>query len=209
MGGIQSVMGRALLFFSLSLLSQIFGQVTYAYFALILHVGVPYPSIGDIGYFSSIPLYILGIYNLAKAAGVVITPKLFIQRPKAIIIPTVLLLVGYYLFLKEYSFDWSSPLRVFLDFAYPLGDAIYVSLAILTYILSRKALGGVMKPRILFILFALVFQFITDYTFLYQSSRGIWSGGGMNDYMYLLTYFLMTLALLQFKTVHDQLRSKR
>lgn len=207
-GGTKSILGKAILFFSLSLLSQVFGQITYFYFSFILHVAVPYPSLGDIGYFGSIPLYILGIYYLAIASGIKISPQLFIKKPIAIVIPLFTLFSGYILFLKGYTFDLSGPLKIFLDLGYPLGDAIYVSLAILTYLLTRKVLGGIMKSKILFILFALCCQFITDYTFLFQSSRGIWSSGGINDYMYLTTYFVLTLALLQFKTIYDHLRSK-
>ena len=89
-----------------------------------------------------------------------------------------MLAVGYFLFLQGYEFDWSDPLKVFLDFGYPFGQAIYVSIAILTYLLSRGILGGIMKGKILFILFALCMQFLSDYTFLYQSSKGTWSVGG-------------------------------
>ena len=57
-----------------------------------------------------------------------------------------------------------------------------------------------MKNKILFVLFALVIQFLCDYTFLYQSSKGIWQVGGVNDYMYLVAYFVMTLALINLNT---------
>ena len=36
------------------------------------------------------------------------------------------------------------------------------------------------------------------YTFLYQASRGTWEANGLNDYMYLISYVLMSLAVLQF-----------
>lgn len=206
-GGLQSVMGRALFFFAMGLVGQIFGQFAYGFYPFVLHEFAPYPSLGDLGYFLCIPMYILGIYNLALASGVKVTPQLFLKKPQAIILPAVTLVIGYFLFLSGYVFDWSSPLKIFLDFGYPMGEAIYVSLAVLTYLLSRGVLGGIMKSKILFILFALCFQFVTDYTFLYQSSRGTYSVGGLNDYMYMFSYVLMTLALLQFKTIHDRLRS--
>lgn len=204
-GGLRSVTGKAITMFSSGLFAQVFGQLAYAYFSFYKHIDVPYPSIGDIGYFGSIPLYILGILFLAKASGVKIGLNSFKNKIQAVLIPAGILILGYFLFLQGYKFDWSDPIKIFLDFGYPLGQAIYISFAILTYLLSRGVLGGIMKSRILFILFALCIQFLSDYTFLYQSSRGIWKVGEINDYMYLIAYFLMTLGLIQFKTVLERL----
>lgn len=204
-GLLKSVMGKAILMFSLGLIAQVFGQVVYAYFSFYQHIAVPYPSLGDLGYFGSIPLYIYGVVLLAKASGVSIGLKSFKNKLQAIFIPILVLAVGYYLFLQGYEFNWNDPVKIFLDFGYPFGQAIYISLAFLTYLLSRGVLGGVMKSRVLFLLFALSMQFASDYTFLYQSSRGLWAVGGINDYMYLVAYLLMTLALIQLKTVLDKL----
>lgn len=204
-GGLTSVMGKAMIMFSLGLFAQVFGQIVYAYIAFFKQAEVPYPSLGDLGYFGSIPFYIFGVIYLAHAAGVKIRLKLFMNKIQALIIPLVLLSAGYFLFLRGYEFDWSSPVRIFLDFGYPLGQAIYISLTILTYLFSRGVLGGIMKSKILFILLALVIQFFSDYTFLYQSSHGTWTAGGVNDYMYLVSYFCMAFALIQFEAVYKKL----
>lgn len=205
-GGLGSVMGKAILMFSLGLFAQEFGQIAYAYLSFVKHIEVPYPSIGDLGYFGSIPLYIYGTYLLAKVSGVKVKLRQFKSILQAITIPVLWLAVGYFLFLQGYEFDLSDPLRIFLDFGYPLGQAIYIALAILTYLLSRGVLGGIMKSKVLFVLFALVIQFLSDYTFLYQSSRGVWHVGGVNDYMYLVSYFVMALSLIQFQTVYKKLQ---
>lgn len=204
-GGFKSVMGKAMMMFSFGLLAQEFGQLSYAWYNDIYKVPGPYPSLGDVGYFGSILLYISGVLFLAQASGVKIKLQTFGSRLRAVVIPVALLAVSYFMFLKGYEFEWSQPLKIFLDFGYPFGQAIYISLAILTYLLTRGVLGGLMKSKILFILFALSVQFMSDYTFLYQSSRGIWQVGGLNDYMYLVAYFVMTLALLQFESVYKKL----
>lgn len=208
-GGMKSVMGRAIIMFSLGLFAQVFGQVSYWYYSYYQHIATPYPSIGDLGYFGSIPFYIYGVWLLGRASGVKVGLRSFTNKIQAIIIPLIMLTVGYYLFLQEYEFDWSQPLTIFLDFGYPLTQAIYVSLAMVTYLLSRNVLGGIMKNKILFILFALVVQFVSDYTFLYQASRGTWLVGGFNDYMYLVAYLLMTLGLLQLNTVLVELQTRK
>jgi hypothetical protein len=207
-GGYKSLMGRAILMFGIGLLMQEFGQICYSYYNYILHLDPPpYPAIGDIGFFGSIPFYAMGAYILAKASGVKIGLQSFLNKLQAIAVPAIMLIVGYSLFLKNCEFDWSNPLKILLDFGYPLGQAIYVSFAMLTFLLTRGVLGGIMKLRILFILLALCMQFLSDYTFLYQTSHDNWFVGGINDYMYFIAYFLMTLALLELNSVYSKLKS--
>lgn len=198
-GGLRSVMGRAIFALALGLLLQAFGQSTFSFYNLILQVEVPYPSIADVGYFGSIPVYVYGIFLLAKASGIKVSLRSFVNQIQAILIPAIMLGLSYFFFLRDYEFDWSSPLRVFLDFGYPFGQAIYVSIAILTFILSRKVLGGIMRSKIFFILLALVAQYVADYNFLYQVANETWRNGGYGDLLYLLSYIFMALGLLQLK----------
>ena len=48
-------------------------------------------------------------------------------------------------------------------------------------------------------------QYLADYNFLFQNSRGTWYNGGYGDYLYLLAYFLMSIGIIQLKTIHTQL----
>ncbi len=195
-GGWRSVMGRAVIFLALGLLGQSFGQLVWTYYNTILQVEVPYPSVADIGYFALIPFNALAMWYLARAAGVRFSfQRSWVWAP-VIGVPLVMLAVSYVLFLRDYEFDPSSPLRVFLDFGYPTGEAIVISLAILTFILTRNFLGGVMRWRVLYIVFAFVVQYITDYTFLYHDSREIYYNAGPVDLMYMTSFLIMSLGLL-------------
>jgi len=202
-------MGKSLIFFASGLGFQELGQLTYSYYIYVLNIEVPYPSFGDIFYYGSIIFYILGVLYLAKASGVQVSLKSVKGKINALLIPIVILLLSYYVFLQGYEFDWSQFLTIILDFGYPLGQAIYVSLAFLIYLLTRGVLGGLMRPKILFVLVALLAQYLADWTFLYQASRGTWSVSGINDYMYFFAYFLMALALIQFDTVYKKLHEKK
>lgn len=208
-GFFRSLFGRAILMFSIGLMLQEFGQIMYSFYIYFLKIEVPYPSLGDIGYFGSIPFYIYGAYLLGKASGVKFGLKNFENKILAIILPIGMLSMAYFVFLQGYEFDFNNPLTMFLDFAYPLGQAIYVSIALLIYFLSRNLLGGLMRGKILFIVLALIMQFLADFIFLLQASKGTWYAGGLNDYMYLVSYFFMTLAILQLGTVYQSLRSSK
>ena len=66
----RSVMGRGIVFLSLGLLAEVFGQLAWSYYVIIQKIEIPYPSIADIGYFLIIPLYSYAMYNFAKASGI-------------------------------------------------------------------------------------------------------------------------------------------
>ncbi|MEK7617179.1 MAG: hypothetical protein AAB414_03925 [Patescibacteria group bacterium] len=203
-GGFKSIIGRAITCLSAGLLLQGFGQYSFWYLNSVAKIEVPYPSIPDIGFFGTIPFYIYAAYLLAKAAGAKVSLKTYRNRLQAIIIPVVMVAVAYFLFLQDYEFDWSAPLTVFLDFGYPMGQAIYVSGAILTYSLSRNLLGGIMKFPILILIFAFIAQFLSDYTYVLMKES--YFPGSYIDYIYLLSYFIMSLGLVQMKVVADKLK---
>jgi hypothetical protein len=74
--------------------------------------------------------------------------------------------------------------------------------------LSRKLLGGVMKAGILLVILALVIEYISDFTFVYQSNRGTYVGGEYDDLFYLIAYLAMSTAMIKFYTIYVQLRDK-
>lgn len=195
-GGTKSVVGRANIAFTLGLLGQSFGQSVFSYF-YFQGIEVPYPSIADIGFFGSIPFYIYGVFLLAQLSGARFSFKSNYNKTIAIVLPLLILIASYFVFLKDYVFDWTQPLTIILDFGYPFGQAIYISIAITAYLFSKSYLGGIMRKPILFFILALFIQYIADYVFLFQVSRGTYVGGLGVDYLYLLAYFMMTYSLIK------------
>ena len=90
---------------------------------------------------------------------------------------------------------------VFLDFGYPIGQAVYVSIAILAFILSKDVLGGIMRGPIIFVIYALVIQYLADSNFLFQVINSTWINGGYGDFLYTLAYFLMAISLIKIEYV--------
>lgn len=206
-GGLKSVIGKAIIMLSIGLLFQEFGQVVFSAYYFLLKVEVPYPSLADLGFFGSIPFYIFGILFLAKAAGSQFILRKMHGKLQALLLPAIMLATSYFAFLQKYEFDWSNPLKVFLDFGYPLGQAIYISIALLTYTLSKNILGGIMRSKIFFFLTAFLVQYISDYNFLLQNIRGSWVNGAYGDYLYFVAYFLMTMGILQLNTTLKKMRA--
>lgn len=205
-GGWKSRMGRANLAFALGLLAQSFGQSVFSYYYYI-GIEAPYPSVADIGFFGSIPIYIYAIFLLAQISGINLSFKLYYGKILALLVPIVILCSSYFILLRGYEFDWSQPLVIFLDFGYPFGQAIYISLAIVAYLLTKNYLGGLMKSPIMLFIAALFIQYVADYVFLYQVSRDTYVGGLGVDYLYLVAYFMMTYSLIKLGATYFKIRN--
>ncbi len=207
-GGTKAVVGRALLFFSLGLFSQEVGQLVSSYYTQIAHTDLPYPSLGDVAYFGSVILYLIAAFFLAKAVGVKFALKKVQYKVLAIAVPIAILAISYFVLLHGYQYDTSKPLTVFLDAGYPIGQALYISVALIAYLLSRKMLGGIMKSGILLVIAALVVQYISDFSFIYEVHRGAYVPGKFDDLFYLIAYFVMAMALIKFHTIYSNLQDK-
>ncbi len=198
-GGFKSHIGKGIIYLSLGLFGYWLGQTIWSYYNLVAKVEIPYPSVADFGYFSAIITYSLGMYHFARAAG----SKYFLKKNNArfvaIMIPAIMLSVSYFFFVKDAPHDFSNPVKTFLDYGTPLGLAIPISIAIATYSLSRKMLGGIMRPKILFIVVALVMEYITEFTFFYQAATGSYYNAGINDLMFTTSFTLMAVGLMLFK----------
>ena len=115
-GGFKSLLGRALSFFTLGLFAQFFGQAAFAYYIYILGIAVPYPSIGDLGYFGSLIFYILGAFSLISIVGGKFSIKSFKGKVFAVLIPLSMLIFSYTFFLSSYQYDWTNVIKVILDY---------------------------------------------------------------------------------------------
>ena len=196
-GFLASYLGGAVIALSAGLLLQEFGQLVFSYYNIVEKIEIPYPSIADIGFFGAIPAYILGAVLLMKGLGVV---SLIKKHPAKLLIgiiaPLVILGITYWLFLKDYDATDKDTLTIFLDFGYPLGQAIYVSLAVVVASSLRGMLGGVMKWPIILLLVAFALQYVADFNFLYQAYQATWMISGYGDVLYLVAYFAMGASLI-------------
>ncbi len=194
-GGFASVFGKALSLFSIGLLFQFLGQLSYGIYHYVYNVEKPYPSFGEVFYFGSIPLYILAIYLLGKSIGSLYSLKSKLGILLVIIVPILTFSVAYLLFLSEYSFEDTTAVTAVLDIGYPVGQSIYLAGAVLALFLSVNVLGGRLKRYVLVILIALFLQYIADTFFLYQTYKDSWKEAGISDILFATAYTMMGMAL--------------
>jgi len=209
-GGLKSILGRAIFFISLGLFFQNIGQTIFSFYAIYWPNTTFYPSLADIGFFGSVLSYIYGVYLICKMCGV---HRGFINSNKiklvVFLVPIVILGGSYFVFLKDYLYDPTSPIKVFLDFGYPLGQALYIALTVLAYIVSKNTLGGMMRSTILILFIALLLQYAADFNFLYQSTSDSWVlSGSYGDFLYLISYTFMSLTLIKFGYKNQEFMKK-
>ncbi|HSX47247.1 MAG TPA: hypothetical protein VLF63_00590 [Patescibacteria group bacterium] len=207
-GGYKTLLGKSLLFFALGLFAQEVGQLVSSYYTQIAKESLPYPSLGDVAYFGSVLLYICAAIYLAKVVRVRFSLKQTGYKAVAVLVPIILLAISYFVLLHNHQYDTSKPLTVFLDAGYPIGQVCYISIAIVAYLLSKKMLGGIMRPAIVLVILALFVQYVSDFTFIYQSHRNAYVPGKFDDLFYLISYFVMSLALIKFLSVYKGLSNK-
>ncbi|MDB5168988.1 MAG: hypothetical protein JWO41_344 [Candidatus Saccharibacteria bacterium] len=214
-GGFKSVLGRGLSFFSLGLLCLGIGQLIFSYYNIVAQVEIPFPSAADYFYFSIIILYILGSVTLFQSSGSRYSLGTIKGRIVAFIIPALALAASWVLLLKNLQLDFSSlhnGLVTFLSYSSPLGGAIYISIAILTFQLSYRTLGGVLRKRILFLVAALILEYSAEYLFAYRAAKGVYFNGDVDDLIFATSVVAMCLALnafaLQKKQTQDSTADK-
>jgi len=208
-GGFKSQVGKSLIFFSAGLLSQCLGQLYYSALYYIYGLENAYPSYGEIFYLITIPLYITAVVLIAKSSGASLSLANTSKKVAAVVFPAFMLVTSYFFFLKEYDFTDMPFINAFLDFFYPLGQSLFVSAALLTLFLVKDLLGGVMRTRVFLILLSLVFQYAADSAFIYENANEIWQPGGVSDFLFVLSYYVMGLALVKFETVFEELKSTK
>ena len=185
---------KSILFMSIGLLFQVFGQIVFGSYFFIYGVDIPYPSLADVGFFGSSLFYIRGLLYLAGITGIRLKLISFWHKKEVLLIPIVLLLVSYFIFLDKYNFDWNYPMRIFLDFGYPFIEITYVTIALIILLYGKNLVGGIMNwPPLLLAMFM---QYSADFNFIYQVKNGTWVNGGYGDLLYLIAYFILAYSLI-------------
>lgn len=205
-GGFESAVGKAVFFIGLGIFCWGFGEMIWSYYNFFLNIPAPYPSIADIGFAPSIFFYGLGAAYLSKATGA----KFGLRNPYAkvflSIAPIIIFGLSYYILIIVARGgilvpSGETPIKTFFDLAYPLGDFIGLTAAIIISGLSFRYLGGRYLLDIIAILSGLGVMFIADSVFSYTTTIGTYYNGNFGDLLLTIGVFLLTFGVLGFYTL--------
>ncbi len=202
-GGLKSAVGKAVFFIGLGIFLWGCGEIIWSYYNFFMNVPAPYPSLADIGFAPSIFFYGLGAAFLAKATGAKYGLRSKIAKFFVIIAPIIILIFSYYILVTVARGgvlvpQGETPLKTLLDIAYPLGDFVGLTIAIIISGLSFKYLGGKYKLDIYAILIGLGVMFIADTVFSYTTTVGTYYNADFGDLLLALGLFLLSFGVLGF-----------
>lgn len=207
-GGLKSHVGKAVFFISLGILAWGLGSMVWSYYNLIAHIEAPYPSWADLGFAPSIFFYGLGAVYLSKATGAKFGLRSTLAKFFIVIAPIVILVLSYYILVNIARAgvlipEGESPLKMILDIAYPLGDFVSLTIAIIVSGLSFKYLGGRYTASIVSILLGLAVMYFADFVFSYTTTVGTFYNGNWGDLMLTFGLFFLTFGVAGFFKVKD------
>jgi len=201
-GFLNSAIGSGVFFISLGSFFWGGGSMIWSYYNLFENISAPYPSLADIGFILSIPLWVKGIISLSRATGARNDLKSIRRRLILLVIPVLIIIISYYLLIVIARDGILIPgpggfdVKLFLDLAYPIGDIIILSLALIIYGLSFNYLGGLYKRPILTIFFGFGVMYFADFIFSYTTTMGTFYNGNLGDLA-----FTLALSLISFGTL--------
>jgi hypothetical protein len=199
-GFFSSSFGRAITFLSLGLLFWGLGEMIFVgYYNLLIHVEVPYPSLADVAFIVSWPLWGIGMVNLSRATGAKYALKGAAGKLVLVVFPIIIIALSYYLLVTVARGGVISSsegaIKVFFDLAYPVGDVVILTLTTLIYGLSFKYFGGKYKIAIYVLLLGFLANYFADFTFSYKTTLGTFVPGGTADFLFTLAMFLLAFGV--------------
>ena len=201
--GMQGFVSRGIFFLGLGLFFWGCGGMIWAYYNYFLGVAAPYPSLADLGYAPSVFFYCIGAVYLARAAGADFGLKRRFAKLFIVVATIIMFFISYYFLVdvvrQGVLLTAGDPiLKMILDLAYPVGDFISLTIAIVISGLSFKFLMSEYKVAIVMILLGLVAVFFADSIFSYTTSIGTYYNADFGDLVFAFSMFLLTFGVLGF-----------
>lgn len=198
----KSSIGKALLFLSTGLFSWGVGNVIWTYYNFFRSEPIPYPSLADAGYLPSYLLWTAGIIYLPHAIGGKFGFRSLYSKFLIILIPVSVLALSFNLvaFITKSNIifaPFTLYTKFFFDIAYPAGDAIILTAALVVGT-SFKFFGGKYKLSIYTILLGFCFQYIADFLFSYSTTIDTYYNGAITDLFFISGLSLITFGVLGF-----------
>lgn len=198
-GGMKSAVGKAVFLMSLGTTSWSLGNFVWSFYNFVLHQEMPYPSLADVGYALAVPLWAIGVYYLSKATGAKFSLRKLRGRVVAVVLPIVAAVFSYY-FLFIIARGSSLPveggmLKIFLDFYYPLGDWVILTMSFLLFGLSVKYLGGQFRWPVFITIFGFILMFVADFSFSYTTTIETYYNGNFADFMFAVAMYVISFGV--------------
>jgi hypothetical protein len=179
------------------------GEIIWSYYNFVLGVPAPYPSFADLGFAPSVFFYCIGAVYLARAAGA----DFGLQRKYAklfiVLASLAMFAFSYYILIVVARHGvlvtpGDSFLKSIFDLAYPIGDFISLTAAVVLSGLSFRYIAKEYRIASISILIGLAGMFIADSIFSYTTSIGTYFNGNFGDLVFTIALFLISFGIFGF-----------
>jgi two-component system, sensor histidine kinase PdtaS len=199
-GGLKSAVGKAVMFLSLGTLTWSLGMLAWNYYIFIAMVEVPYPSLADVFFILSWPLWALGVFFLSKATGVKFALRQAKGKAIIVAVPLLAAAASYYLLVVVarggvLELDGTNGWKLFFDLFYPIGTAVILAMALTFFSLSMDFLGGLYKKPITILILGFIVNYLADFTFSLTTTSGTYFNGHFVDMLFLTAMYFIALSL--------------
>ncbi|OGE72738.1 hypothetical protein A3H40_02650 [Candidatus Daviesbacteria bacterium RIFCSPLOWO2_02_FULL_38_15] len=197
---ISNFLAKAILVLSCGLISFGIGLGIFAYYNLILNVPVPYPSLADLGFLPSYPLWMIGLVYLLGITGIKLQLKKITGKMMLFSLTLLAVVSSHYLFFivaREGQIDFKADaVKLFLDLVYPISDIIILTLTLfLIYGLSFDPQDSKIKTGVVTILLAFIVNYMADFGFSYSTTVGTYFVGNWADFLFATSMFLLSFGV--------------
>lgn len=198
-GGLKSSVGKAVFFLSLGTTVWSLGNFVWSFYNFVLHTEMPYPSLADVGYTLAIPLWASGVIFLSQATGAKFSLRKIRGRALAILLPIIAAIASYYFLYvvaRDSNIDVEGGIiKIFLDFYYPIGDWVILTMSLLLFGLSLKYLGGKFRIPVFITIVGFLLLFAADFTFSYSTTIGTYYNGNFPDFLFAVAVFVISFGV--------------
>lgn len=177
-----------------SLLCWAAGGLAWTVYEVHLGRAVPFPSLADVGYLLSVPLAVAALLSFpgARHKGAARLRPLL----DGVIAAGSLLFVSWTAVLgPAYDAGTGSVLSQGIALAYPAGDVITATIALLTLARAR----GEQRMTMLLVAVGLLLVATADSAFAYFTAHGAYATGNLFDTGYVAGYLLIGIAAWQYR----------
>jgi len=167
------------------------GQAVWSWYELVAAREAPFPSLADVGFLAAIPLAAAGLLTHVAAAehGLAQARRVL----DGLVIATAVLAVSWQLLLGPlFRAETGTLFEEVLALAYPVSDAVTISLVIFLLAGSRSAT----RAPMLLIGGGLVAIAVSDSLFAYLTQSDTYGSGSLIDTGWFVGYLLVVLAAL-------------
>ena len=179
------------IFLGAAALSWSCGQMVWTYYESFNGREVPFPSYADVGYLLTVPLLVIGLVLLSRSRGAAGIARTVLD---GLVVATALLLVSWEVVLDAtLKAGGDSLLAQVISLAYPIGDVVCASVAVVIIARTRAQRG---LPMLTLILLAAgtVSLAIADSGFAFLGMQKLYFSGHPIDIGWFGGFLLLALA---------------